>query len=85
MKQIEQEVTQHFCQLPFDFDVIKLQSDLQKCLSIDWQDHYRTSDFEGDWKIIALRAVGGLENIIYPTPSSDFYKDTDLLLSLIHI
>ena len=59
----------------------KLQADLQKCLRQDWVTHYRESDFQGDWKIIALRSVGGLESIIFPTPNSDFYRDTDLLAS----
>lgn len=72
MKQISQ------IKFPHIFEINKLKQDLAICLNRDWCMHYQTSDFEGTWKIIALRSVGGFENNIYSQPSS-VYTDTQLL------
>lgn len=68
----------HFLQLPFTFDLALLKQDLELCLSKKWVEHYRKTDFEGDWQIIALRAIGGFESMIFPSPSTE-YQDTPLL------
>lgn len=68
----------HFFQLPFTFNLELLKRDLALCLSKEWVEHYRKEEFEGDWQIIALRAVGGFENMIFPSPSKE-YLDTPLL------
>ena len=44
---------------PFQFDVAKLKSCLQAYTQEDWLLHYNTRDYDGDWRIIALKSVAG--------------------------
>lgn len=45
--------------LPLQFDVEKLKGDINRFTESDWILHYNKRDFEGDWHIIALKAVEG--------------------------
>ncbi|WP_448697771.1 aspartyl/asparaginyl beta-hydroxylase domain-containing protein [Mucilaginibacter sp. AW1-3] len=39
-------------------------TDVQSFLDDDWQPHFNTRDYEGDWKVLPLRSPGGKNNII---------------------
>lgn len=67
-----------FFPFPFTFSAPELLADLETCLQRSWQDHFNQGDYEGDWKIIALRAVHGDERQVTAHPSAD-YADTELL------
>lgn len=67
-----------FLKLPFDFDPLKLQQDLEACLAISWKQHFNQDDYSGDWSGIALRSSSGNETDIFSHPGSSF-KDTSLL------
>ena len=69
----------NFLKLPFEFDAQLLQADLSNCQNYIWRDHFNTSDYEGEWKIIALRSISGKSQEI--TASSGDYKDTELMES----
>lgn len=45
--------------LPFQFDEEKLQADVQLVLNQDWIPHFNKEGYDGDWKSIALYAIGG--------------------------
>lgn len=69
-------------QLPLKFDVSKLKADLQQVEAMDWIRHYRESHYEGDWGIVALRAVHGHPACIYSVPNAaeqDVYAATPIL------
>ncbi|MBV8253695.1 MAG: aspartyl/asparaginyl beta-hydroxylase domain-containing protein [Chitinophaga sp.] len=65
-------------QLPFHFDVSKLQADLINCEQATWQLHFNTRDYDGEWTAVALRSGTGHDADIYAHPSAE-YQDTDLL------
>lgn len=67
-----------FLQLPFQFDIQKLQDDLDTCLKLNWKPHFNQRDFSGEWSGIALRSSSGNETDILSHPGS-LYKDTPLL------
>lgn len=46
-------------QLPFQFNVEKLQAEVNAFSEEDWILHYNKRDYEGDWHIIALKSVEG--------------------------
>jgi len=69
-----------FLRLPFTFNVVLLQRDLDTCLSSpDWASHVNTRDYSGDWTGVALRSSTGHASDIVARPSSDGYRDTPLL------
>jgi hypothetical protein len=67
-----------FLKLPFNFDPLKLEQDLDICLKFKWQQHYNKDDFSGDWSAIALRSASGNESDILSHPDAGF-RDTQLL------
>ncbi|MCB0648977.1 MAG: aspartyl/asparaginyl beta-hydroxylase domain-containing protein [Saprospiraceae bacterium] len=67
-----------FLKLPFEFDEQLLLRDLDICQEYVWKDHFNTSDYVGEWKIIALRSTTGESVEITASPAQD-YKDTELL------
>jgi hypothetical protein len=70
------------CRLPFNFDVAQLLCDLQKARPDEWISHYRSTEYEGDWGIAALRSVGGHPAVIHAVPlgqTPGFYGETPLL------
>lgn len=46
-------------QLPFQFEVLQLQRDLQAALNEQWTAHFNTSNYDGEWNVIALYAPNG--------------------------
>jgi hypothetical protein len=65
---------------PFEFDVARLQADLALIQAAEWQRHFNTSIYEGDWSGVALRAVPDSGLSIYPDPTAtDRFTDTTAL------
>ncbi|WP_459211850.1 aspartyl/asparaginyl beta-hydroxylase domain-containing protein [Aquimarina rhabdastrellae] len=48
-----------FLQLPYQFDVLKLQQDVALLLEQQWIAHFNTKGYDGDWKAIPLYAPNG--------------------------
>ncbi len=71
-------------QLPLSFDAALMQAEV-KALSerkVDWIEHFVTSNYEGEWSVIPLRANRGAEHpikMIYSDPNSNDYVDTPFL------
>lgn len=63
-----------FFQLPLSFNVAHLLEDLEKCLSLQWIDHFNKNDYAGDWKIIALRSPEGTSENIYASVDAQFHN-----------
>ncbi|RBW60812.1 aspartyl/asparaginyl beta-hydroxylase domain-containing protein [Tenacibaculum sp. E3R01] len=62
---MEKEKGVRFLKLPFQFNVEKLQNELQTIVTSKWNDHFNKTGYEGSWKSIALYAENGDENNIY--------------------
>lgn len=56
--------------LPFDFDAARLKADLEKIAPDEWVPHFNKSYYEGEWSVVALRSVGGVQAHIYPDPTA---------------
>ncbi len=66
--------------LPLDFDRAGLRRDLERVESDGWVAHFNADYYDGEWSGVALRAVDGLANQIYPDPTaSGRYVDTPVL------
>lgn len=66
--------------LPLRFDPIRLENDLARVCPEDWQAHFNTRIYQGDWSGVALRAVPGSHLAIYSDASEDAqWADTPLL------
>jgi hypothetical protein len=65
--------------LPFQFDPIRLEADLNRVNKADWQAHFNNSIYQGDWSGVALRATPGSHMALYSDPSADTWVDTALL------
>ncbi len=66
--------------LPLTFDACALKSDVEKIEPCEWIPHFNRSYFHGDWSVVALRSVGGVEGKIYPDPTAQgSFADTILL------
>ncbi|HEV7782843.1 MAG TPA: aspartyl/asparaginyl beta-hydroxylase domain-containing protein [Chitinophagaceae bacterium] len=75
-----------YLQLPFQFDVPAMQSEvlaLSKGPSgtqSDWPMHYQTKHYDGEWSALALRSIdGSAENIVISPVDDAVYHDTELL------
>jgi quercetin dioxygenase-like cupin family protein len=69
-----------YLQLPFHFDVKKMQEELLQTGKAAWQLHYQKLHYEGDWSAIPLRSVhGDSENIFVSPEDSPAYQDTIFL------
>jgi hypothetical protein len=69
-----------YLQLPFHFDVKKMQDELLQLDSRAWQLHYQKLHYEGDWSAIPLRSVNGdAENIFVSPENNPVYKDAVFL------
>ena len=65
---------------PFEFDIARLQADLALIQPDEWQKHFNTSIYEGDWSGVALRAVADGHMALYPDPTAtDRFADTAVL------
>ena len=69
-----------YLQLPFYFDVNRLQEEVNHLSGKTWQLHYQKMHYEGEWSAIPLRSVDGKADniIISPIPGSE-YKNTVFL------
>lgn len=67
-----------YLQLPFSFDVERLQRDLVIASQSTWISHFNTSAYENDWSCIPLRSVGGSVSHIIPIDGHQF-EDTPIL------
>jgi len=65
--------------LPFQFDPARLEEDLARINSADWQAHFNNSIYRGDWSGVALRAAPGGHMALYSDPAADTWADTALL------
>jgi len=66
--------------LPLGFDVERMQRDLAGIAASEWVAHFNAHDFDGRWSGVALRAVDGRAELIYPDPgASERYADTPVL------
>ena len=69
-----------YLQLPFHFDVQKMQEELQQMDSRAWKLHYQKLDYDGDWSAIPLRSINGDAGNIFVSPESNpQYRDTVFL------
>jgi hypothetical protein len=67
-----------YLQLPFSFDIERLQQDLMIANQSDWISHFNTQAYENDWSCIPLRSVGGRSDHILPLDGLPF-EDTPIL------
>lgn len=44
---------------PLHFDAARLQEEVQRILQYDWVNHYHSSDYDGNWDLLALMSVDG--------------------------
>jgi mannose-6-phosphate isomerase-like protein (cupin superfamily) len=69
-----------YLQLPFTFDVQKMQDELLQLGNQLWKLHFQVKHYEGDWSAILLRSINGDVNNGFISPTEDaFYADTILL------
>jgi len=69
-----------YLQLPFHFDVQKMQEELQQMDSRAWKLHYQKLHYEGDWTALPLRSINGdAGNIFFSPEANPEYKDTVFL------
>lgn len=69
-----------YFKLPFEFDLALLQQDLTHCLQWQWSDHFNKADYNGTWKVIALRSQNGTSDHIFANESPDAtFQNTPLL------
>jgi mannose-6-phosphate isomerase-like protein (cupin superfamily) len=65
--------------LPLTFDVDALMPALARLDEADWEPHFNTQQYAGDWSGVALRTAIGSPLALYPDPSRNEYTDTPLL------
>jgi Aspartyl/Asparaginyl beta-hydroxylase len=69
-----------YLQLPFYFEKELLQEEVSHLANNDWQMHYQTRHYEGEWSAIPLRSGGGKTDNIIISPTNDRpYLDTIFL------
>ena len=62
-----------------------LQADLQKCLEIQWKEHFNTADYSGSWTAISLRSQSGNSTDINAYDNGSPFVNTALMASCPHI
>ncbi|WP_448956394.1 aspartyl/asparaginyl beta-hydroxylase domain-containing protein [Labrys neptuniae] len=68
--------------LPLRFDAALLRRDLDRLAQAEWIDHFVKQNYDGEWSVIALRAVAGASHpvmMIYSDPSARSFVDTPVL------
>jgi hypothetical protein len=67
--------------LPLFFDPAGLHADLAAIAAEDWVAHFNKREYEGDWRVVPLRSVGGRAGHIYsdPTVKPDDFAPTPIL------
>jgi hypothetical protein len=69
-----------YLQLPFYFDVQKMQTDIANLATQNWVQHYQKTHYEGDWTVLPLRSVNGAIDNIYVLPNdANAYANTIFL------
>jgi quercetin dioxygenase-like cupin family protein len=69
-----------FLQLPFHFNVHRMQEEVQSLSRSSWQLHYQTRHYEGEWTALPLRSTGGKTDDIIIAPTDTIpYQDTIFL------
>src|SRR5215472_9331102 len=66
--------------LPFSFDPLRLQSDLERVSPQEWAPHYNEADYGGRWRGVALRSRSGTTGDLAAWQGgSGCFADTPLL------
>ena len=74
-----QQITKYL-QLPFQFDIKKLQAELRVILKSKWTPHFNTGGYTGNWNSVSLYAQNGDPTNIYALSNSDLpLKETPIL------
>lgn len=58
-------------QFPLEFDIKRLQQDLQTALSTEWIKHFNQADYDGDWSVMALLSADGKEQTVTAMPEGN--------------
>lgn len=70
-----------YAKLPLDFDAKALQTELTKARH-EWQAHFNTAHYDGEWSVLALRSPSGdAKNIIPELMGNNRYQDTTYMQS----
>jgi len=71
---------QPYVKLPLQFDTALLKRDLETLLQEQFNPHFNTGYYQGDWSALPLRSIGGAVNQIYPDPTKkEDFQDTEYL------
>ena len=75
-----------FLQLPFQFDVKKLQKELAVILQSNWIPHFNSGGYTGNWNSIALYSQTGESTKIFALPNIDGpLKETPILQTSLYL
>jgi mannose-6-phosphate isomerase-like protein (cupin superfamily) len=70
-----------YLQLPFYFDAVQMQQELQQLTGNQWQLHYQKKHYDGEWSAIPLRSSNGAaDNVLIDVTNDAVYTNTSLLL-----
>jgi hypothetical protein len=67
-----------YLRLPLEFDVNRLQQDLEKISVHEWIPHFNQNAYDSGWSCVSLRAIAGKSGHIIPFDHQPF-ADTPLL------
>jgi len=56
--------------LPLCFEPARLKADLASIAPDAWTPHFNPREYQGDWRVVPLRSVGGKANHIYSDPTA---------------
>jgi len=76
--------SKNILELPFTFDVERLQSDLDCVKSSDWVKHPNVNAYNGSWLISSLTSISGSTRQIMAVENQDYF-DTPLLKETTYI
>lgn len=69
-----------YLQLPYCFDVLQMQKEVQLSAQKVWPLHFQKKHYEGEWSALALRSMDGTADNIFISPEENKdYLDTPLL------
>ncbi|MBL0145738.1 MAG: aspartyl/asparaginyl beta-hydroxylase domain-containing protein [Chitinophagaceae bacterium] len=70
-----------YLKLPFLFDVIQMQQEVEQLGNTLWKLHYQVKHYNGEWSAVPLRSINGETGnvLISPVEDATLYKDTALL------
>lgn len=70
-----------YAKLPLHFDAAATQNELKKARH-EWQAHFNTMHYDGEWNVLALRSPSGdAKNIVPELMGKDGYHDTGYMAS----